>query len=76
MIIYQRRERATADNRISSINTTMAPKDPIKEPEVRSQKEWNCWQIANQFVLAFPLCAKNTIAAAADAPAVKRASIA
>ena len=54
----------------------MAPKDPIKEPEVRSQKEWNCWQIANQFVLAFPLCAKNTIAAAADAPAVKRASIA
>ena len=75
MIIYQRRERAMADNRISRINTTTAPKDPIKEPEVRWQKELNCWQMANQFVLEFPLCAKYTIAAAADAPAVKRASI-
>lgn len=64
-----------ADNRISIINTTTAPKDPIKEPEVRWQKELNCWQMANQFVLEFPLCAKYTIAAAADAPAVKRASI-
>lgn len=52
-------------------------KDPIKEPEIRSQKELNCWQMADQFALAFPLCAKYTIAAAAAAaPAVKRASIA
>uniref|UniRef100_A0A0D9WNL1 Uncharacterized protein n=1 Tax=Leersia perrieri TaxID=77586 RepID=A0A0D9WNL1_9ORYZ len=54
----------------------MAANEPIKEPEIRSQKESNCWQIASQFALAFPLCAKYTIAAAADAPAVTRASIA
>lgn len=74
--MYQRRERATADSRISSIKTTMPPKDPIKDPEMRSQKELNCWQMENQFALAFPLCAKYTIDAAAEAPAVKRPSIA
>lgn len=67
---------ATDDSKIMSINTTIPTKDPIKDPEMRSQKELNCWQIANQFALAFPLCAKYTIAAAAEAPAVKRASIA
>lgn len=57
------------------MNKMTAPNDPIKEPDTRSQKELNCWQIANQFVFVFPLCAKYTIAAAADAAAVKRASI-
>lgn len=61
---------------MSSTSTTMAANEPIREPEMRSQKESNCWQIASQFALAFPLCAKYTIAAAADAPAVTRASIA
>lgn len=75
-LIYQRRERATADKRIRSINATTPRKDPIKEPEVRSQKELNCRQMANQFAFAFPLCAKYTIDAAAEAPAVKRPSIA
>ena len=72
----QRQEMAAADNKIMSINATIPTKDPIKEPEMRSQKELNCWQMANQFALAFPLCAKYTIAAAAEAPAVRRASIA
>lgn len=72
----QRRERAAAESKIKSIKTTTPTKDPIKEPEMRSQKELNCWQMANQFALAFPLCAKYTIAAAAEAPAVRRANIA
>jgi hypothetical protein len=58
------------------MNTTTPMKDPIKEPEIRSQKELNCWQMADQFVLTFPWCAKYTIAAAAEAPADKRPSIA
>lgn len=61
---------------IISISSAIPTKDPIKEPEIRWQKELNCWQIANHFALAFPLCAKYTIAAAADALPVKRASIA
>lgn len=60
---------------IISINTTTAPNEPIRDPEVRSQKESNCWQNANQLALAFPSCAKYTIVAAAEAPAVIRASI-
>lgn len=32
--------------------------------------------MANQFALVLPVCARYTIAAAADAPAVRRASIA
>lgn len=51
-------------------------KEPTKEPEVRWQKESYCWQIGNQFVFVFPLCAKYTIAADADAPAVNSAIIA
>lgn len=54
---------------------SIPPKEPIKDPEVRSQKELNCWQIATQLALAFPLCAKYTIAVAAEAPAVRRANI-
>lgn len=61
---------ATADSKINITNTITAAKDPIKEPEIRSQNELNCWQIENQFVLTFPLCAKYTIDAAAEAPAV------
>lgn len=52
------------------------PKEPIKEPEIRWQKELNCWQIANQFALVFPLCARYTMAAAAEAADVKSPSIA
>ncbi|KAK3007617.1 hypothetical protein RJ639_014103 [Escallonia herrerae] len=72
---HQRRERATADSKTSSTSTTIAAKDPISEAEMRSQKELYCWQMANQFALALPLCAKYTMAAAAEAPAVNRASI-
>lgn len=50
-------------------------KDPTKEPEARSQKELYCWHIAIQLARAFPLCAKYTMAAAADAPDVKNAII-
>lgn len=57
------------------MNMSTPPKEPIKDPEVRSQKELNCWQIATQLALAFPLCAKYTIAVAAEAPAVRRANI-
>lgn len=57
------------------MNMSIPPKEPIKDPEVRSQKELNCWQIATQLALAFPLCAKYTIAVAAEAPAVRIANI-
>lgn len=67
-----RREIENADKRISSTNMTIATKEPISEPEVRSQKLLNCWQIANQLAEALPLCAKYTIAAAADAADVNR----
>lgn len=77
MINYfqRRRDSAAPDRKIIIISRTIATKDPIKEPEVRSQNELNCWQIASQFVLPFPLCAKYTMAAAAEAPDVKRAII-
>ena len=58
------------------MSRTMAAKEPMREPEMRSQKESNCWQMANQLALALPLCARYTIAAAADAAAVTSASIA
>lgn len=52
---------------------------PMKEattaPLTRWQKSLNCWQMANQFVLEFPLCAKYTIAAAAEAADVVTATI-
>lgn len=52
---------------------------PMKEattaPLTRWQKSLNCWQMANQFVFEFPLCAKYTIAAAAEAAAVVTATI-
>lgn len=66
---------ATADNKTRSMNKATPAKDPINEPEMRSQKELNCWQMANQFVLVLPLCAKYTMAAAAEAPAVKSPSM-
>ena len=65
-----------ADEMIISMSTNAAAKEPINDPEVRSQKELNCWQIASQLALAFPLCAKYTMAAAVEAPEVTRASIA
>lgn len=63
---------ANADNMISSTNMTIATKEPMSEPEIRSQKLSNCWQIANQLAEVLPLCAKYTIAAAADAAEVNR----
>lgn len=71
----QRPERITADIKINNTKTIIPPNDPIKEPEILSQKELNCWQMANQLARVFPLCAKNTIAVAADAAAVKSANI-
>ena len=58
-----------------STSSTMAAKEPMREPEMRSQKASNCWQMANQLALALPLCARYTIAAAADAADVTSASI-
>lgn len=60
---------------ISSINTIIPTKEPIRDPEMRSQKLLNCWQTANQLEIEFPLCATDTIAAAAEAPAVSKAII-
>lgn len=60
------RQRA-ADVMIISIIIINEAKEPIKEPEIRSQKLLNFWQIANQLALAFPLCAKVTMTAAAEA---------
>jgi len=68
----QQREMEMDDMRMRRTKRTMATKDPIKEPEVRSQKLLNCWQMANQLAEVFPLCAKYTIAAAAEAAAVKK----
>lgn len=70
-----RRESATADNKINSIITTIPANDPINDPDICSQNELNCWHIDLQFALTFPLCAKYTMAAAADAPAVNSPSI-
>ncbi|KAF3638784.1 hypothetical protein FXO38_17904 [Capsicum annuum] len=58
------------------MKSTTPAKEPTTDPDVLWQKESYCWQIGNQFVFVFPLCAKYTIAADADAPAVNNASIA
>lgn len=63
---------ANADKRMSSMNITTAINEPMSAPEIRSQKLLNCWQIANQLAEVLPLCAKYTIAAAADAAEVSR----
>lgn len=70
-----RRHSAMADSRIRTMNTRIPPNEPIRDPEMRWQKLLNCWHIASQLAEAFPLCAKYTIAAAAEAPKVRRASI-
>lgn len=56
-------------------STIIEMKEPIKEPEMRSQKLLYCWQIGSQLAPVFPLCATATIAAAAEAAAVSRAII-
>lgn len=43
---------------ISNIMASIAVKEPIKDPVIRSQNELNCWQMANQFALLLPLWAK------------------
>ncbi|WRX16648.1 hypothetical protein QQP08_009135 [Theobroma cacao] len=48
-----------ADVMIISMSTNAAAKEPINDPEVCSQKELNCWQIANQLALAFPFTETN-----------------
>lgn len=62
------RQRA-ADVMIISIIIINEAKEQIKEPEIRSQKLLNFWQIANHLALAlaFPLCAKVAMTAAAEA---------
>lgn len=60
---------------ISNINIAIPTKEPMRDPEIRSQKLLNCWQIANQLALGLPLCAKYTMPAAAEAPAVRTAII-
>ena len=51
---------------------TTAMKEPIKEPDARSQKLLYCWHIENQFADVLPLCAKYTMAAVAEAAAVSK----
>lgn len=50
-------------------------KDATTAPLTFWQKSVNCWQIASQFALEFPLWAKYTIAAAAAAAEVVRVTI-
>lgn len=64
-----------APSKITRISTTIAPNDPMSEPDAPWQKSPYCWHTGNQFVELFPLWAKYTIDAAADAPAVRRASM-
>lgn len=42
--------------------------EPIKDPEIRPQKELYCWQKATQLAFPFPSRAKWTMAAAEEAP--------
>ncbi|KAK8715039.1 hypothetical protein V6N13_042382 [Hibiscus sabdariffa] len=74
--LNQLREMEMADEMVMSMRTNAETKEPINDPEVLSQKESNCWQIGDQFAFEFPSCAKYTIEAAAEAPAVTKASIA
>ena len=54
---------------------TMAMNEPIKEPEARWQKSVNWLQMEFQLAELFPLCARNSIAAAADAADMSNASV-
>lgn len=47
----------------------------MSDPAERWQKSVYCWQMENQFAEEFPLCAKYTMAAAAEAPDVRRTNI-
>lgn len=69
------RDNAMAASKITSISTTIAPNDPMSEPDAPIQKSPYCWHTGNQFVELLPLCAKYTIDAAADAPEVRRANM-
>ena len=66
---------AMDDNKIMMTSMATATKEPTRAPEIRSQKALYCGQIANQLALEFPLCAKYTMAAEAEAPALRRLSI-
>lgn len=66
---WRRMDSVAPDKVINKTMIRTATNDPIKDPVMRSQKFWYCWQIADQFAEALPLCAKYTIAAAAEAPA-------
>lgn len=50
-------------------------KEPVRDPDDRSQKLFNCWQMGAQLALALPLCAKYTMAVAEEAPAVSSTSM-
>lgn len=54
---------------------TMAMKEPIKEPEARWQKSVNWLHMEFQLAELFPLCARNSIADAADAADISSASV-
>jgi hypothetical protein len=72
---HEGRDIATANAIISRMKRSIPPKEPIREPEMRSQKELNCWQNDDQLAFALPLYPKYTVAAAAEAPAVRRVNI-
>lgn len=72
---HRRLDNAKPDKGIITIKIKTAENEPIKDPVIRLQNFLYCWHIAIQFAEAFPLCAKYTIAAAAEAPAVSTPSI-
>lgn len=53
------------------MKTTTAMKEPIRVPEILSQKPLYCWHIGNQFEFAFPWCATSMMAAAAAAADIR-----
>lgn len=75
LFIYLSFQRAKADNKIRNMKMTTEMKDATTAPLTLWQKSVNCWQIASQFALGFPLWAKYTIAAAEEATAVVNATI-
>lgn len=59
------------------VNTkiTIVPYDPNNELKILPQNEANSSQIGTHAVVMFPLCARYTIAVAADTPEVRSTSI-
>lgn len=68
------RRRARAESTTNNMKMKAAMKEATTAPLIRWQKSLNCWQMANQLVLEFPLWARYTMAAAAAAAAIVKAT--